>query len=138
MAIVLHNKKEAKGIVKKRRARRRPSSKNKTPTWDLRLYICDTTARSSLAKGNLLDICEEFLRGKYRLTIIDLIRNPELAREDQILAIPTLVRVFPAPQKAIIGSLSDAECVCRALGLGNRTNEVPALLQCAGSTLGHA
>jgi circadian clock protein KaiB len=104
----------------------------------LRLYICDTTARSSLAKGSLLDICEEFLRGKYRLTIIDLMKKPELAREDQILAIPTRVRVHPAPQKAIIGSLSDAECLCRALGLGGGINQAASLLQRVGSAPGHA
>jgi circadian clock protein KaiB len=80
-------------------------------TWELRLYVAGQTPKSLQAFANLKNICEEHLKGKYRIEIIDLIENPKLARGDQILAIPTLVRKLPQPIRKIIGDLSDTERV---------------------------
>jgi len=77
--------------------------------WELRLYVAGHTPRSLAAVANLKKICETHLRGKYRLEVIDLLANPELARADQIVAIPTLVRKLPPPVKKIIGDLSNTE-----------------------------
>ena len=77
--------------------------------WELRLYIAGQSKRSLAAIANLKRICEEHLAGKYTIEVIDLIKNPQLAAGDQILAIPTLVRKLPAPMKKIIGDLSNVE-----------------------------
>lgn len=77
--------------------------------WELRLYTAGQTPRSLAAFANLKKICETHLRGRYRLEVIDLLVNPELARADQIIAIPTLVRKLPPPVKRIIGDLSNTE-----------------------------
>src|SRR4030095_14754661 len=78
-------------------------------TWELRLYIAGHTPKSIEAVGNLKKLCEEQLATKYTIEIIDVLENPELAREDQILAIPTLVRRLPLPVRTIIGDLSNTE-----------------------------
>lgn len=78
-------------------------------TWDLRLYVAGKTAKSIAAFANLQRICEEFLPGRYRIEVIDLLRQPQLAQGDQIVAIPTLVRKLPAPVRKIIGDLSNQE-----------------------------
>ena len=83
--------------------------------WDLRLYVAGQTPRSVAALANLKRICEEHLAGKYRVEIVDLMTNPALARTDQILAIPTLVRKLPAPARKIIGDLSQTERVLLGL-----------------------
>ncbi len=80
-------------------------------TWDLRLYVAGQTPRSMAALSNLKKICGEHLAGRYRVEVIDLMANPHLARADQILAIPTLVRKLPAPMRKIIGDLSQTERV---------------------------
>jgi circadian clock protein KaiB len=80
-----------------------------TLEWDLRLYIAGESPRSNVAFANLKKICETNLAGKYQITVIDLLVNPKLSFEDQILAIPTLVRKLPAPIRKIIGDLSDTE-----------------------------
>jgi circadian clock protein KaiB len=77
--------------------------------WELRLYVAGQTPKSLAAFANLKRICESHLRGKYRIEVIDLLVNPELARADQIVAIPTLVRKIPPPVKRIIGDLSNNE-----------------------------
>jgi circadian clock protein KaiB len=79
--------------------------------WELRLYIAGETPKAMAAFANLERICEEHLRGRYRIEIIDLLENPTLARGDQILAVPTLVRKLPTPIKKIIGDLSNADRV---------------------------
>jgi circadian clock protein KaiB len=79
--------------------------------WDLKLYVAGQTPRSVAAIANLKKICEEHLAGKYRVEVVDLMSNPALARTDQILAIPTLVRKLPAPARKIIGDLSQTERV---------------------------
>ncbi len=75
--------------------------------FELRLYVAGQTSRSLAAFANLKRICEEHLAGRYRIEVVDLIKNPQLAQGDQILAIPTLVRKLPEPIKKIIGDLSD-------------------------------
>ncbi len=78
-------------------------------TWILRLYVAGQTPRCVTAFNNLTRICEEYLRGKYQIQVIDLLENPKLAEGDQILAIPTLVRNLPEPVRKIIGDLSNTE-----------------------------
>ena len=85
--------------------------------WELRLYIAGETAKAMAAFANLQQICEEHLKGKYRIEVIDLMKNPTLARGDQILAIPTLVRKLPTPVKKIIGDLADEQRVLVGLDL---------------------
>ena len=77
----------------------------------LRLYIAGQTPRSVKAFANLKRICEEHLKGRYRIEVIDLIQNPQLAAGDQILAVPTLVRLLPEPVRKIIGDLSNTDRV---------------------------
>ena len=94
---------------------------NQEPVWDLRLYVAGQTAKSLLAFANLKRICEEHLAGQYRIEVIDLMKNPQLAKGDQILALPTLVRKLPQPVRKIIGDLSNAERVLVGLDLRERT-----------------
>jgi len=77
--------------------------------WNLRLYVAGQTPKSLAAFANLKKLCEEHLAGRYRIEVIDLLEQPQLAGGDQILAIPTLVRKLPEPLKRIIGDLSDHE-----------------------------
>ena len=79
--------------------------------WQLRLYVAGQTPKCLTALANLKQICEEHLPGQYELEIIDLLENPRLAREEQNLAIPTLVRKLPTPLRKIIGDLSNRERV---------------------------
>jgi circadian clock protein KaiB len=88
--------------------------------WDLRLYVAGQTAKSLQAFANLKRICEEHLAGQYSIEIIDLLKNPQLAKGDQILALPTLVRKLPEPVKKIIGDLSNTERVLVGLDLRPR------------------
>jgi len=85
--------------------------------WNLRLYVAGQTPRSITAFQNLKNICEEYLKGKYHIEVIDLMENPTLARGDQILAIPTLVRKLPQPIRKIIGDLSNTERVLVGLDI---------------------
>ncbi len=89
--------------------------------WELRLYIAGKTARAVKAFENLQHICEEHLAGHYRIEIIDLLETPTLARGDQIVAVPTLVRKLPVPVRKIIGDLSNTERVLVGLDLRPRT-----------------
>jgi circadian clock protein KaiB len=86
-------------------------------TYSLRLYVAGQTPKSVLALTNLKQICEQHLLGRYEIQIIDLLENPQLARGDQILAVPTLVRRLPEPIKKIIGDLSNTERVLVGLDL---------------------
>ena len=86
-------------------------------TYRLRLYVAGQTPKSTLALTNLKQICEEYLRGRCEIEIVDLLANPQLARGDQILAVPTLVRRLPEPTKKIIGDLSNTERVLAGLDL---------------------
>lgn len=89
------------------RRRRTPTA----PVWRLRLYVAGNTPKSTAALGNLRRICEEHLAGKYEIEVVDLVQHPQLARGDQILAVPTLVRKLPPPLRRVIGDLSDTERV---------------------------
>ena len=91
--------------------------KEKSETYTLRLYIAGKTPRSVAALDNLKKICEEHLAGRYKLQVVDLLENPQLARGDQILAIPTLVRKLPMPMRRIIGDLSNTERVLVGLDI---------------------
>ena len=85
--------------------------------WELRLYVAGQTPNSLTAFANLKRICEEHMAGQYSIEVIDLLENPTLARGDQILAVPTLVRKLPEPIKKIIGDLSNTERVLVGLDL---------------------
>jgi circadian clock protein KaiB len=89
--------------------------------WELRLYTAGQTPKSVLAFNNLKRICEEYMPGRYQIEIVDLMRNPRLAKEDQIVAIPTLVRKLPQPLRKIIGDLSDTERTLVGLQLRSRS-----------------
>lgn len=91
--------------------------------WQLRLYVAGQTPKSLTAFENLKQFCESYLQGRYRITVIDLVKQPHLAKGDQILAIPTVVRKLPKPVRTILGNLSDT---ARALvGLDLRAAETP-------------
>lgn len=82
---------------------------NEPDVWELRLYIAGQTAKSVAAFANLKKLCEEHLPGRYRIEVIDLVKHPQLAAGDQIVAIPTLVRKLPAPLRKIVGDLRNTE-----------------------------
>ena len=96
-------------------------AKAKPEMYTLRLYIAGQTPRSVAALANLKKICEEHLAGRYKLQVVDLLENPQLARGDQILAIPTLVRKLPLPMRRIIGDLSNTERVLVGLDLRSKS-----------------
>ena len=77
--------------------------------WELRLYIAGQTPKSIKAVENLTKMCEEYLPGRYRIEVIDLLKHPRRAKEDEIVAIPTLVRKLPDPIRRVIGDLSNVE-----------------------------
>lgn len=83
----------------------------------LRLYVAGSSARSTRAVQNARDICEEFLEGRYTLEVIDVFQRPTLAKDDQIVAVPTLIKKLPAPLRRFIGDLSDREVVLIGLDL---------------------
>lgn len=88
--------------------------------YELRLYVAGRSPKSVVAFENLQRICDEHLAGRYRIQVVDLLENPKLARGDQILAIPTLVRKLPEPLRRIIGDLSDEERVLVGLDIRRR------------------
>ena len=94
--------------------------------WILRLYVAGQSVRSTAALRNLEAICEEHLAGRYRIEVIDLLKQPQLARGDQIVAVPTLVRHLPPPMKKIIGDLSNEESVLVGLDLRPRPRRAGA------------
>ena len=91
--------------------------KNNNEIWELRLYVAGQTPKSLEAFSNLKKICETHLKGKYVIEVIDLLENPELAKGDQILALPTLVRKLPEPVIKIIGTLANEEKVLVGLDI---------------------
>jgi len=97
------------------------SGKTTADKWILRLYVAGETPKCKAAFLNLKKICEEQLKGRYRIEVIDLLVNPKLSSEHQILAIPTLVRKLPVPVRKIIGDLSNTERVL--IGLDLKSNE---------------
>ena len=99
----------------------RKTASSEDPVWELRLYVAGQTPKSLTAFANLKRICEEHLGGRYQIEVVDLLKSPQLARGDQIFAIPTLVRKLPEPVKKIIGDLSNTERVLVGLDLRART-----------------
>ena len=85
--------------------------------WELRLYVAGQTQKSLSALANLHKLCDEHLQGRYRIEVIDLVKQPQLAAGDQILAVPTLVRNLPPPLRKIIGDLSNVERVLVGLDI---------------------
>ena len=100
---------------------RTPQPQVKSEVWNLRLYVAGQTPRAVTAFANLTRLCEEHLAGRYHIEVIDLLKTPQLARGDQILAVPTLVRKLPEPVRKIIGDLSNTERVLVGLDLRPRT-----------------
>jgi len=105
-----------------------PNAKRKPPVsartrkkWELRLYVAGQTPRAITAFANLKKICEEHLRGIYHIEVIDLLLTPQLAKGDQIVAVPTLVRKLPEPVRKMIGDLSNQERVLVGLNLRPRS-----------------
>ena len=101
--------------------RKEQPDKARSDKWVLRLYVAGQTPKSVTAFNNLKLICEEQLKGKYQIKVIDLLKKPQIARDDQILAIPTLVRKSPLPVRNIIGDLSNTERVLVGLDLIERS-----------------
>lgn len=103
--------------IKKPAKKTAQKPKESSKKWWLRLYVAGQTARSLSAFQNLKKICDEYLKGEYEIEVVDLLKNPQLAKGDQIVAIPTLVRNLPAPVKKILGDLSNSEKVLIGLDL---------------------
>lgn len=91
--------------------------------WQLRLYVAGQTPKSVTAFANLKRLCEEYMPNQYRIEIVDLLQHPELAQQDKILAIPTLVRRLPPPIRQIIGDLSNQEKVIVGLDIRSGGNK---------------
>jgi circadian clock protein KaiB len=98
-------------------ASKRGAGRQQPTKYDLWLYVAGKTARSTAAIDNLKQICSKHLDGQYRIKVIDLVENPRLARDHQILALPTLVRQLPPPIRKIIGDLSDTDRVLVGLDI---------------------
>lgn len=105
--------------MKTRTTRPRSSSARRRPAklWQLRLYVTGQTPKALMAFAILKNICESHLKGRYRIKVIDLVKHPQLAKGDQILAIPTMVRRLPKPVRTIIGNLSETARVLVGLDL---------------------
>ena len=88
--------------------------------WNLRLYVAGPTSKSAAALRNLESLCHEHLTGRYHIEVIDLLKDPQLAQGDQILAVPTVVRKLPSPICKVIGDLSNMERVLVGLDLRRR------------------
>ena len=112
--------KSGESVVTQDRIKDDPSAE-----WLLRLYVAGQTAKSLAAFTNLKRICETHLKGKYQIEVVDLLVNPQLARGDQIIAVPTLVRQLPPPARKIIGDLAKAERVLIGLDLISNSREPP-------------
>jgi circadian clock protein KaiB len=108
-------------VTQKKATKTASKSNESTEHWDLRLYVAGQTSRAVTAFENLRKICEDHLPGQYRIEVVDLLKNPQLAKGDQILAVPTLVRKLPQPVRKIIGDLSNTERVLVGLDLRPRT-----------------
>ena len=88
----------------------------------LRLYVTGATARSLRAVANLKAVCEQYLKGRYDLEVVDVYRWPAMVREDQVVAVPTLIKRLPVPLRLLVGDLSSTEQVLRGLGLAPGTS----------------
>ncbi len=98
-------------------SRTRKDKKSPGKAWDLKLYVIDRTLKSTAALTNLKRICHEQLEDKCNISVIDIERSPNLAKDSQIVAVPTLVKIFPLPERRVIGDLSNTERVLSGLDL---------------------
>ena len=96
-----------------------PANRTPEPEYALRLYVTGATPNSLRAVANIRSICETHLKGRYDLQIIDVYQEPQLAQQEQLIALPLLVKKQPAPERKLIGDLSQIEKVLQALGLSN-------------------
>lgn len=112
--------------------------RKKWPCWELRLYVADSSPRSVLAIGNLRKICAQHLKTNYRITIIDIARQPALARARNILATPMLLRVRRPRDTTIIGTLADTPKVLRALGVSVDNEPQTSTFAPGFAQIGHA
>lgn len=96
------------------------TAKAKPPQWIFRLYAAGKSEKALAAYANLKSICESYLTGKYVIEVIDLVKNPELCKEDNILAIPTIVRRKPLPVKKVIGDMTDRQRAINGLEIKTR------------------
>jgi circadian clock protein KaiB len=101
--------------------RKAQPAKARSNKWILRLYVAGRSSKAMSAFNNLKAICEQQLKGNYIIEVVDLLENPQLARDNQILAVPTLVRRLPLPMRRIIGDLSDSDRVLVGLDLIDRS-----------------
>jgi circadian clock protein KaiB len=109
---------KAKKVLKKTKVSKKSSPRlSKAAKWHLKLYVAGKTGRSEMALRNLKQICEDHLKGLYELEVIDLLKQPQLAKGDQIFAIPTLIKRVPKPVRKIIGDLSDSNKVLVGLNV---------------------
>ncbi len=99
------------------------STDQDTQRWHLKLYVAGASPKSLKAFANLRKLCEDHLAGRYTIEIIDLVQRPSLARTDDIIAIPTLVRALPAPMRKIIGDLSNTDRVLLSLQVSGSSDE---------------
>ena len=106
--------------MKSKQASKIKTNAEASEPWELRLYVAGQTPKSITAFANLKKICTEYLEGRYTVEVVDLLKNPQLAKGDQILAIPTLVRKLPQPIKKIIGDLSNTERVLVGLDIRSK------------------
>jgi circadian clock protein KaiB len=106
--------KQAKWKTSKRKER---SAQARNNQWSLHLYVAGQTQKAVTTFNNLKLICEDHLKGNYHIKVIDLLKNPQIAHDDQIFAVPTLIRKFPLPEKNVIGDLSNIERVLDGLDL---------------------
>jgi circadian clock protein KaiB len=89
----------------------------KAESYDLVLYVTGATARSLRAIANIKGVCEQYLKGRYHLDVVDIYRQPERLRGDQIVAVPALIKRLPVPVRLLVGDLSKTEMVLQGLGL---------------------
>ena len=103
-----------------KKTKKMKSPDKKSEIWELRLYVAGQTPRAMTALANLRKLCEEHMKNRYTIEVIDLLKNPQLAKGDQIFAVPTLVRKLPVPVRKILGDLSNTERVLVGLDLRPR------------------
>ncbi len=115
--------KAANKTAKAKTAEAKPAATAAPIQWELRLYVAGPTPKSVAAFRNLEDLCEKHLAGHYQISVIDLMKNPQLAKGDQILAVPTVVRNLPSPMRKVIGNLSNTERVLVGLDLRARDGD---------------
>ena len=100
---------------------KKPAKRSRQNKYLLRLYVSDSTVKSNLAVANIKNVCKEYLNGRYRLEVIDIDKHVQLARDEQIIAVPTLIKRLPLPLQRLVGDMSDLNKVLFGLDLKVRT-----------------